>query len=439
MNNLTQRVIQEGMRLNRRLSSTAANGVDWLFKRDTLIKSGRTWFELVHDGDLMSVRYYELPEEDEIELADGRHKAIQREQHAVPLVLVPPLGVTTETFDLMPQRSLVRYMVAAGFKVYLIDWGKPRKEHAGLGLIDYAHDMMGTALEKIRKHSGTKELSMMGWCMGGLLCLLYQGMMKDKNVRNMVTVASPIDLETGKGVISQVAGVAQALDGPAQLVSNYSNLRLNTLDPARLSLPPAVTTLVFKMTDPVGSITTYLDLVTRLADREFVESHSTTSDYLNNMLRYPGGVVKDMSGSVVTENQLAKGRVNIGDKVAELDAITCNLLAFAGEKDALVPPDVAASIVDIVASKEADFRVAPGGHMGVIIGSKAQQAVWAESADWLASRSALKARKPVTARRGKAKTKTKTKAKATRKTKAKSKTKTTTARRGRPKARAANA
>jgi polyhydroxyalkanoate synthase len=67
MNDLAKNALRQGMGINRRLSETAANGVDWLFKRDTLIKSGRTWFELVHDGDLMSVRYYELPEDDEID------------------------------------------------------------------------------------------------------------------------------------------------------------------------------------------------------------------------------------------------------------------------------------------------------------------------------------------------------------------------------------
>lgn len=388
MNKLSRIALDRGLALNQRLASSTANSIDWLFKRDTLIKSGRTWFELVHDGDLMSVRYYELPDDDEIELVDGSKMPIERQQHAVPLVLVPPLGVTTETFDLMPQRSLVRYMVARGFKVYLVDWGKPKKEHAHLGMLDYAQDMMGVALEKVRRHSGSKELSLMGWCMGGLFCLLYQGFTRDRHIRNIVTVASPIDLETGKGVISMVASVAQAMDGPAQLVSNYSNFRLNTLDPARLSLPDWVTTLVFKMTDPVSSVTTYWDLVTHLRDREFVESYSTTSDYLNNMLRYPGGVVKDMAGGVVNENQLARGRVYIGDEVAELDRIDCNLLAFAGKTDNLVPPEVARGIINVVASDDKEFREAPGGHMGVIIGSKAQSAVWAESADWLASRSA---------------------------------------------------
>lgn len=387
MNSLTRIALDKGLELNQRIAQSAANGIDWVFKRDTLIKSGRTWFELVHDGDLMAVRYYELPEESEIELNDGSSMPIQRKQHSVPLVLVPPLGVTTETFDLMPQRSLVRYMVAAGFKVYLIDWGKPKKEHAGLDLSDYAYTMMNTALDKVRQHSGCKDLSMMGWCMGGLLCLIHQGLVKDPGIRNIITVASPIDTRAGSGMMAGLAGAAQALNAPAQLVSNYTNFRLSALDPARLGTPPWMTTLAFKLTDPVSSVTTYFDLITRLWDREFVESHSTTSDYLNNMLSYPGGVVKDMAVKVVGANQLASGKIEVGDKVAELDQIKSNFLAFAGETDALVPPEIAEQIVPMVASRDKEFRLAPGGHMGVIIGSKAQKAVWRESAQWLARRS----------------------------------------------------
>jgi len=128
--------------------------------------------------------------------------------------------------------------------------------------------------------------------------------------------------------------------------------------------------------------------VTRLSDREFVKSHSTTADYLNHMLLYPGGVIRDMAVKVVGEGQLATGRMDVGDQVAELDRIQSSLLAFAGETDILVPADIAQKIVEIVPAKDKDFRLAPGGHMGVIIGSKAQDAVWAQSVAWLAQRSA---------------------------------------------------
>ncbi|WP_373077265.1 alpha/beta fold hydrolase [Zhongshania sp.] len=384
---LSRRLRDHSLAVNQRLTSAVDNSFDWLFRRDRLIKSGRTWFELVHDGDPMAVRYYELPDEKDIELVDGSRMDIERQQFAVPLVLVPPLGVTTETFDLMPQRSLVRYMVARGFKVYLIDWGRPNKAHSHFGLSDYADDMFATALAKIRKHSGSEDLSLMGWCMGGLLCLLQQGLAQDPRIRNIVTVASPIDLRGG-GII---AGVAQTLNAPAQLVRKYSDFRMSLLKPSLTHSPGWLTTVTFKLTDPIGSVTTYWDLLTRMSDRAFVESHSTTSDYLNNMLLYPGGVVREMAISIGVDNKLAAGKIEIGEKLAELDKIKSSLLAYAGETDVLVPPKIAEKIVDIVASKEKEFRVAPGGHMGVILGANAQSAVWAQSADWLSLRSSVSA------------------------------------------------
>lgn len=380
---LVSRARARGLAVNQRLAQVVANGFDWLFRRNRLIKSGRTWFELVHDGDPMAVRYYGLPEENHIELVDGSRMPIERQQHCVPLVLVPPLGVTTETFDLMPQRSLVRYMAARGFKVYLIDWGRPRREHAHFGLVDYADRMFNTALAKIRRHSGTEEVSLMGWCMGGLLCLLHQGLERDPRIRNIVTIASPIDLRGG-GI---VAGAAQALNAPAQLIRKFTDFRLGVLDPAKLHVPAWATTLGFKLTDPVGSVTTYWDLVTRLWDREFVESHTTTSDYLNNMLLYPGGVVADLTVKIAVDNKLAKGKIEVGERVAELDKIRSALLVFAGATDHLVAPKIAQKIIDVVASKDKEFHVAPGGHMGVILGASAQSAVWLQAADWLVRRS----------------------------------------------------
>lgn len=380
---LGQLTLDQALAANQRVASIIGNGFDWLFRRESLIQSGKTWFELVLDGEPMKVRYYGLPEEKHIELADGTEMPINRNQYPVPLVLVPPLGVTTETFDLLPNRSLVRYMAASGFRTYLVDWGRPKREHAGLGLKDYAGDMLGRALKAVRRHSKSDEVSLMGWCMGGLLILIHQGLNLDPKIRNIVTVASPIDLRGG-GI---VAGAAQALNAPAQLVRKYTNFRLNMLDPAKLHVPPWLTTLAFKMTDPVSSVTTYWDLITRLWDREFVESHSTTSDYLNNMLMYPGGVVQDMTVKMAIDNRLAKGRIEIGDRVAELDRISTPMLVYAGETDNLVPQGIAKKIVDVVASTDKAFHVAPGGHMGVILGSKAQRAVWAGSVEWLSSRS----------------------------------------------------
>ncbi len=383
MNKFAETVLSRGLAANQRLTKTAANGFDWLFRRDTMIQSGRTWFELVYDSDAMAVRYYDLVDEDDIELADGSRMPVQKKKHDVPLVIVPPLAVITDSFDLMPQLSLVRYMAAAGYKTYLVDWSPPERRHADFDLRSYSLDMLSTALEKVRLHSGSEDLSMMGWCLGGLLCLMYQGQTQDPHIRNTITVASPIDVSAG----GPLAAVYQALNAPARLVRNYTNFRLHSLNPARSFIPGWANALTFKSLDPIGSVTTYWDLLAGLSDRKFVEKYTTTSDYLNNMTAYPGGVIQDMAVHLLVDNKLADGRVELRDSVVELDKVQSALLSFAGETDTLVPPEIAEKVIDIVGSKDKTYQVAPGGHMGVFLGSKAQKVVWKESVDWLAPRS----------------------------------------------------
>ena len=53
----------------------------------------------------------------------------------------------------------------------------------------------------------------------------------DPAIRNIITIASPIDLESGRGVIAGRPAPPRALNGAAQLVSSYTNLRLKALDP----------------------------------------------------------------------------------------------------------------------------------------------------------------------------------------------------------------
>ena len=90
---LVKRTLDRGLEWNERAAASAVNGFDWLFRRDNLVKSGQTEYELVYESDLMSVRYYGLDGVDAVPLADGTMLPIQRRQHVIPLVLVPPLGM----------------------------------------------------------------------------------------------------------------------------------------------------------------------------------------------------------------------------------------------------------------------------------------------------------------------------------------------------------
>ncbi len=384
---------ERGLMLNERVVAVANNAFDRIFLPGTMVHSEQTVHEVIHTYGITSVRYYPPLESREITLADGSTMEVQNETQGVPIVFVPPLAARHTIFDLMPKRSLVKYFVARGYRVYLIDWGEPGREQAHYGLGDYVNDLMPEALKSIRAHAQVKELSLFGWCLGGLFSLMYAGISADPQLRNIVTVASPID--TRKGSI--MGQLTTALMRPAELVRKFTSFRLHDVAPEKMSIPGWANSLAFKLTNPVGSVTTYWDLVLRLWDREFVESHTTTSTFLNNMLAYPGRLIQDMFVKFAIDNDLSRGSIELDGQVMDFNRIECSVLIFAGESDTLVTPDAARKSLDLVASKDKQYLVAPGGHMGVLSGSKAQAAVWSVAADWMDTRSALS--KPRSARR----------------------------------------
>jgi polyhydroxyalkanoate synthase len=47
---------------------------------------------------------------------------------------------------------------------------------------------------------------MMGWCRDGLLCLLDQGQVQHERILNIITIASPIDPESGSDHMGVMIG-----------------------------------------------------------------------------------------------------------------------------------------------------------------------------------------------------------------------------------------
>lgn len=388
--NIVNRVIDQALELNERVLEVANNAFDRVFLPGTMVRSEQTPHEVIHTYGITSVRYYPPLEEEEIELGDGTKMYAQGETHGVPVVFVPPLAARPTIFDLLPTRSLVKYFVARGYRVYLIDWGEPGREQSHYGLGDYVNDLMPEALKRIREHAQVQDLSLFGWCLGGLFCLMYAGVSHDPRLRNIVTVASPIDTREG----DIMGRLTAALMKPAEMVRRLTGFRIHKLAPERFTLPGWANALAFKLTNPVGSVTTYWDLVLRLWDREFVESHTTTSSFLNNMLAYPGRLVQDMFVKFAIDNDLSRGSIELDGHTVEFGRITSSVLVFAGETDNLVTPDAAKKSLDLVASADKQYLVAPGGHMGVLSGAKAQAAVWAVAADWLETRSEIAEARP---------------------------------------------
>ncbi len=343
------------------------NARDRLLNPDKLIRTGNTPYEVLHDNGLVKLRFY------------APSPQVSDTAPRVPLVIVPPLAVNMLVYDLFPERSFVRHFTSLGFAVYLIDWGSPGVAQAHFTLSTYVKRLMPEFIAKVRAHSGTQTLSLQGWSMGGGLCLAYTAYHGDKDIRNIIATGTAIDGHANGVLGRQYQVLSQWLD--------RFRLSARKIPPKLAYSPGWLNVIGFKLSDPVGSVRGYRDLLLNLHDREYVSQHATQGAFIDNLEAYPGGVIRDWMASVWMENETARGCITLGREQARLDSITANVLGVAGESDTLANVDCCKALMNVVGSVDKEFYVGPGGHTGIMSGSKAPATVWKKTAEWLLQRS----------------------------------------------------
>lgn len=378
----SQRLIRSSRRLARSATHSAANMRDRLLRSGELVQAGQTPFEVIHREGIVQLRYYPPLQAEAIDLA-GERLEVQQTPFAVPLVLVAPLAVNMLIYDLFPQRSLVRYLRARGFELYLVDWGRPDSRHDQYRIGTYIAELLPRMLEQVRAHSGSQRLSLHGWSFGGLFAYGHAALSRDPDIANLALIGAPCDYHANGTLGLQYQRLARQL----RLMRKLTGFRPHAMPPRLWRSPGWANSLAFKLTNPVASLQGYFELLKNLHDREFVADHATNGAFLDDMVAYPGGVIQDVVQYLWADNLLAKGRLPIRRCEAELRAIDANLLVVAGREDVIVNLDCTRPILEHARSPDKTLLEVPGGHMGILGGSKAPRNIWPQVADWLAARS----------------------------------------------------
>lgn len=367
-------VLRRGERLARIEAHRAAlrfiNGIEWLV-RDPMSVVGRTPYDVVYQRDKLQVRRYGL---------DG-----VTPRHDVPVLLVPPLMVKPFIFDLCTGRSLVEFLLRRGFRVYLVDFGEPDWRDAGVRLDNYVLDWMPTAVRVTRRDAGAAEVSLLGYCMGGIFSLMHTAANRDRSVRNIVSIAAPVD--TAKtGIFAWIVWMAgDQLEFIARRIGN---------------IPGGLSSTAFRMLTPVKNFTRYADLLLNLWDKEYVNGFDAMNQWVSQFIEYPQAAFLQFFREVVRQNKLVTGQLRFGRKSANLRHVRAALLVVAGQTDEVAPVPAVRAVMDAVGSRDKTFLLAPGGHMGVFAGATAPEHVWTPVAQWLAARSRARRLLPRPAARG---------------------------------------
>lgn len=359
------------------------NAVGRRARREEYLLNNQCPRELLLSDGLLSVYYYPPLQEDRVQV-EGDTIAVNPKQYHVPLVMVPPLGVYGWVFDLMAERSLVRYFLAQGFQVYLIDWGRPTASENYLSIETYALNWFPKAIELIKQHSQRSEVTLLGYCMGGLLSLIYTAAIGSQHVKNIVTIASPVNMHQMSGPIGKAW---RLLSGPAGFTKWLTGFQLDDFDASMFHINGKLLSIGFKMTQPAATVSSYLDLVRHITDDQYVRRYTTMNEWFNNMPDYPGATIREMIEKFGLANRMNHGRFFIGGKEVSFKKITAALLAIAGDNDAITGITAASAVMGVVGSLDKTFEVVPGGHAGLFTGSRAVKTTWVITADWLKLRS----------------------------------------------------
>jgi polyhydroxyalkanoate synthase subunit PhaC len=293
-------------------------------------------------------------------------------KHRVPLLLIYSLIKRPFILDLQPGRSVIEFLVRQGFDVYLIDWIPPRPSDKWRGFDAYVNIDIANAVRAVQIHTGIEQVSIIGYCFGALLGLIYSAL-HSGNVKNLVSMTTPLDTSTRQLPIEHLTA-AMTSRSARTIVEMYGNAPgwmlysfFNALAPTYHLLDKYVG--AYRGSSRPGHLDTF-----RLFER-----------WLHSDVPMAGQIFLETS-EMWRDNSLIKGTMKVGDAIADLGRIVSPLLNVIGDLDDIVNPLSSEPLPGLVSSTDKQNLHYPTGHMGAAISSDSLKRLWPQIANWLGAR-----------------------------------------------------
>lgn len=301
-----------------------------------------------------------------------RYRSSQR-THPVPLLLVFALINRPDIFDLRRDNSFVQFLLDEGFDVFLIDWGVPDEEDADVGLDNYVLDYLHSGIREALRASEQDEISLLGWCIGGALSLMYAALEPEAPVRNLVLLTTPVDT-AGSLYSKWVARDSFNVDQVAEVLP---------------AIPGAGVDALNKMMKPVTNYwTTYRRLWQQVLEGSVRrEAYQSMARWVSDNPPFAGRAYGEWITSMYKRNELVRNRMRVRGRRVDLGKVEHNMLVVTAGADHIAPREGTLPLLDLVSSEDVTHLDRTGGHIGLMAGSKARKEIWPDIADWLRSRS----------------------------------------------------
>ncbi|MDV2475403.1 AMP-binding protein [Rhodococcus zopfii] len=291
----------------------------------------------------------------------------------IPIVLVPPMMMSADVYDVTRDKGAVGMLHAAGLDPWVVDFGSPDQEEGGWQRTLTDHIVaLDEIVDRVHDYTG-RNIHLAGYSQGGMFCYQAAAYRRSRNIASLITFGSPVDT-----LAALPLGIpdAVAIRGADFLADHVFN---------RMAITGWMARTGFQFLDPIKTVRARLEFVMQLHDREALLPREPQRRFLDTegWVAWSGPAVADLLRQFIAHNRMVSGGFVINDRAVTLADITCPILAFVGEVDDIGQPLAVRGIRKASPRAEVFEYCLRAGHFGLVVGTSAAQHTWPAVGEWV--------------------------------------------------------
>ncbi|WP_076743151.1 alpha/beta hydrolase [Sphingomonas jeddahensis] len=270
-----------------------------------------------------------------------------------PVVFVPSLINPPHILDLVPSRSLLRWMAAQGVQAWLLDWGEPTPAERAMDVAAHVERLLLPMLRRL-----DQPPILVGYCLGGTMSIAAAA---TGACAGLATIAAPWHFE-GYGPAAR-AEIATLWEGARPTCEQLGLVPMEVLQAG------------FWKLDPARTIAKY-ESFAALSGNE-AAMFVAMEDWANGGAPLTFAAGADLFETFLAADCPGRGDWLVAGRTVDPLALPCPTIEFVSLSDRIVPAATAIGLPE--------RRDLGAGHVGMIVGSRARAQLWEPLRDWIAA------------------------------------------------------